>query len=64
MVTEKRISKMKRTFFIDDVENMFVLSRLHTVIGTSTPIKKNALFAVYYNWKTIFWIKHVNSKLP
>ena len=24
MVTEKRISKMKRTFFIDNVKNMFV----------------------------------------
>ena len=65
MVTEKRISRMKRTFFIDDVENMFVLSILQTVSGTSTPIKKNiAFFAVLYNWKTIFWIKHVNFKLP
>ena len=24
MVTEKRISRMKRTFFIDNVKNMFV----------------------------------------
>ena len=23
-----------------------------------------ALFDVLYNWKTIFWIKHVNFKLP
>ena len=39
MVTEKRISRMKRTFFIDNVKNMFVLSLLQTVSGTSTPIK-------------------------
>ena len=55
MVTEKRISRMKRTFFIDNVKNMFVLSILQTVI---------ALCDVLYNWKTIFWIKHVNFKLP
>ena len=28
MVTEKRISRMKRTFFIDNVKDMFVLSIL------------------------------------
>ena len=39
MVTEKRISRMKRTFFIDHVKNMFVLSLLQTVSGTNTPIK-------------------------
>ena len=39
IVTEKRISSMKRTFFIDKVKNMFVLSILQTVNGTSTPIK-------------------------
>ena len=39
MVTEKRISRMKRTFFIVNVKNMFVLSILQTVSGTSTPIK-------------------------
>ena len=39
MVTEKRISRMKRTFFINNVKNMFVLSILQTVCGTSTPIK-------------------------
>ena len=55
MVTEKRISRMKRTFFIDNVKNMFVLSILQTVSGTSTPIK---------SYCTIFWIKHVNFKLP
>ena len=53
MVTEKRISRMNRTFFIDDVKNMFVLSILQT-----------ALFDVLYNWKSIFLIKHVNFKLP
>ena len=37
MVTEKRISRMKRTFFIDNVKNMFVLSILQTVSGTITP---------------------------
>ena len=64
MVTEKRISGMKRTFFIDNVKNMFVLSILQTVSGTSTPIKSYCTFYVLYNWKTIFWIKHVNFKLP
>ena len=39
MVTEKRISRMKITFFIDNVKYMFVLSILQTVSGTSTPIK-------------------------
>ena len=64
MVTEKRISRMKRIFFIDNVINMFVLSILQTVSGTSTPIKNIALFDDLYNWKSIFWIKHVNFKLP
>ena len=64
MVTEKRISRMKRTFFIHNVKNMFVLSILQTVSGTSTPIKVIAPCDVLYNWKTIFWIKHVNFKLP
>ena len=41
MVTEKRISRMKRTFFIDNVKNMFVLSILQTVSRTSTPIKSD-----------------------
>ena len=65
MVTEKRISRMKRTFFIDNVKNMFVLSILQTVSGTSNPIKIKviALFDVLYNWKTIYWMKHVNFKL-
>ena len=44
MVTEKRISRMKRTFLIDNVKNMFVLSILQTVIGTSTPIKSYCTF--------------------
>ena len=44
MVTEKRISRMKRTFFIDNVGNMFVLSILQTVSGTSTPIKSYCTF--------------------
>ena len=44
MVTEKRISRMKRTFFIDNVENMFVLSIVQTVSGTSTPIKSYCTF--------------------
>ena len=64
MVTEKRISRMKRTFFIDNVKNMFVLSKLQTVNGTSTLSKVIALFDVLYNWKTIFWIKHDSFKLP
>ena len=44
MVTEKRISRMKRTFFIDKVKNMFVISILQTVSGTSTPIKSHCTF--------------------
>ena len=44
MVTEKRISRMKRTFFIDNVKNMFVLSILQTVSGTSTPINSFCTF--------------------
>ena len=39
MVIEKRISRMERTFFIYNVKNMFVLSILQTMSGTSTPIK-------------------------
>ena len=65
MVTEKRISRMKRTFFIDNEKNMFVLSILQTVSGTSTPVHNYCkYFDFLYNWKTIFWIKHVNFKLP
>ena len=44
MVTEKRISRMKRIFLIDNVKNMFVLSILQTVSGTSTPIKSYCTF--------------------
>ena len=36
---KKRISRMKRTFLIDNIKNMFVLSILQTVSGTSIPIK-------------------------
>ena len=44
MVTEKRIFRMKRTFFIDNVQNMFVLSILRTVSGSSTPIQSYCTF--------------------
>ena len=44
MFTEKRISRMKRTFFIDNFKNMFVLSILQTVSGTSTPINSYCTF--------------------
>ena len=44
MVTEKRISRMQRTFFIDNVKNMFVLALLQTLSGTSTPIKSDCTF--------------------
>ena len=44
MVTEKKISGMKRTLFIDNVKNIFVLSILQTVSGTSTPIKSYCTF--------------------
>ena len=40
MVTEKRISRI----FIDKVKNMFVISILQTVSGTSTPIKSHCTF--------------------
>ena len=64
MVTEKRISRMKRTFFIDNVKNMFVLSILQQCVEQAPLSKVIALCDVLYNWKTIFWIKHVNFKLP
>ena len=65
MVTEKRISRMKRTFFIDNVKIMSVLSILQTVIGTSTPIKSYLHFVMFYTiGKLFFLIKHVNFKLP
>ena len=57
MFTEKRILRMKRTFFIDNVKNMFVLSILQTVRGTSPLLKVIALFDVLYNWKTISFDK-------
>ena len=41
---QKKKSRMKRTFFIDNVKNMFVLSILQTVSGTSTPIKSYCTF--------------------
>ena len=44
MVTEKRISRTKRTFFIDNVKKMFVLSILQRVSGTSTPIESYCTF--------------------
>ena len=44
MVIGKRVSRMKRTFFIDNVENMFVLSILQTVSRTSTHIKSYCTF--------------------
>ena len=44
MGTEKRIQRTKRTFFIDNVRNMFVLSILQIVRGTSNPIKSYCTF--------------------
>ena len=64
MATVKRISRMNRTFFIDNIINMFALSILQTVSGQAPLSKVIALFDVLYNWKTIFGIKHVNFKLP
>ena len=58
------VQSMPKTFFLDNVKDMFVLSILQTVSGTSTLSIVIALFDVLYNWKTIFWIKHVNFKLP
>ena len=64
MVTEKRIQRTQRIFFTDNVRNMFVLSILQIVSGTSNPLNVIVLFDVLYNWKTIFFIKPVNFKLP
>ena len=64
MVTEKRMSRLKRTFFIDNVKNMFVLSILQTVSEKAHLSKVIALFDILYNRKTIFGIKHVDLKLP
>ena len=44
MVTEKRIQRTKRILFIDNVRNMFVLSILEIVSGTSNPIKSYCTF--------------------
>ena len=44
MVTEKRIQRTKRIFFIDNVRNMFVLSILQIVSGTSNHIKSYCTF--------------------
>ena len=44
MVTEKRISRMKRTFFIDNIKHMFALSILQIVSGKNTPIKSYCTF--------------------
>ena len=54
MVTEKRISRMKRTFFIDNVKNMFVLSILQIVVEQAPLLKVIALCDVLYNWKITF----------
>ena len=63
MVAEKRISRMKRTFFIDNVKNMYYQYCKQWV--EQAPLSKViALCDVLYNWKTIFLIKHVNFKLP
>ena len=64
MVTEKSISRRKRTFFIDNIKDMFVLSIRQTVSDQAPLSNVIALFDVLYNWKTFFWIKHVNLKLP
>ena len=54
MVTEKRISRMKRTFLIDNVKNLFVLSILQTVSGTRTPIKSYCPFWCFIQLENYF----------
>ena len=56
MVTEKGISRKKRTFFIDNVKNMFVLSILQTVSGTCKhPYKKILHFLMFYTIGKLFF---------
>ena len=53
MVTEKRISRMKRTFFIDNVKNMFVLSILG--VWNKHPYQKLLHFVMFYTIGKLFF---------
>ena len=57
MVTGKRISRMKRTFFIENVKDIFVLSILQTVSGTNTPIKSYCTFVCFIPLENYFFDK-------
>ena len=64
MVTEKRISRMKRTVFVDNVKICLSYQYCKQKVEQAPLSKVIALSDVLYNWKTIFLIKHVNFKLP
>ena len=52
---------LNRTFFTRILKSSQYCEQLVEQAPLSKVI---ALFDVLYNWKTIFWIKHVNFKLP
>ena len=54
MVTEKRISRMKRTFFIENVNYMFVLSILQSE-WNKHPYQKLLHFLIFYTIGKLFF---------
>ena len=65
MVTEKRISRMERTFFIDNVNKCVCLINTANSEWNKHPYQKLLHFLMLYTIeKTIFLIKHVAFKLP
>ena len=64
MVTEKRISRMKRTFFIDNVKNVCLINTANSE-WNKHPYQKLLHFVMFYTiGKLFFLIKHVIFKLP
>ena len=53
MVTEKRISRMKRTFFIDNVKNVFVINTANSV-WNKHPYQKLLHFVMFYTIGKLF----------
>ena len=65
MVTEERISRMKRTFFIDNVKKYVCVVTTANSEWNKHPYQKLLHFVMFYTiGKLFFWIKHVNFKLP
>ena len=63
MVIEKRISRMKKTFFIDNVKNMFVLSILAANSEWNKhPYQKLLHFLMFYTIGKLF-LGHKTCKL-